>query len=92
MDASICAVITCWRMICNPFPRIFQTYERTSCHFVGVGKPKAVDELLPTGISVSKTGTVNLRVQTPVFVGNITFGSSVGLSPHLGRVYLNETR
>ncbi|VDM91910.1 unnamed protein product [Litomosoides sigmodontis] len=67
------------------------TYERTSCHFVDIGKPKAVNELLPTGISVSKTGAVNLRVQTPVFVGNITFGSGVGLSPHLGRVYLNET-
>ncbi|VBB30141.1 unnamed protein product [Acanthocheilonema viteae] len=68
------------------------TFERTCCSFVDSGKPKLIDELLPTGTSVSKTGAVNLRIQTPVFLGNITFGSSVGLSPHLGRIYLNETR
>ncbi|CAG9535744.1 unnamed protein product [Cercopithifilaria johnstoni] len=67
------------------------TFGRTCCNFVDAGKPKVVDELLPTGTSISKTGAVNLRIQTPVFVGNITFGSSVGLSSHLGRVYLSET-
>ncbi|KAM3715797.1 putative prefoldin subunit [Dirofilaria immitis] len=67
------------------------TFERTYCNFVDAGEPEIIDELLPTGTSVSKTGAVNLRIQTPVFTGNITFGSSIGLSPHLGRVYLNET-
>uniref|UniRef100_A0A915PEG6 Uncharacterized protein n=1 Tax=Setaria digitata TaxID=48799 RepID=A0A915PEG6_9BILA len=67
------------------------TFERTRCSFVDAGEPKIIDELLPTGTSVSKTGAVNLRIQTPVFLGNTSFGSSVGLSPHLGRVYLNQT-
>ncbi|VDM20856.1 unnamed protein product [Wuchereria bancrofti] len=66
------------------------TFERICCNFVDAGKPKAIDEPLPTGTSVSKTGAVNLRIQTPVFIGNVTFGSSIGLSPYLGRVYLNK--
>uniref|UniRef100_A0A8R1TT66 Uncharacterized protein n=1 Tax=Onchocerca volvulus TaxID=6282 RepID=A0A8R1TT66_ONCVO len=75
----------------EPNTRPILTFERTFCNFVDAGKPKIVDELLPTGTSVSKTGTMNLRIQTPVFLGNITFGNSVGLSPHLGRVYLSGT-
>ncbi|VIO95306.1 Uncharacterized protein BM_BM2075 [Brugia malayi] len=66
------------------------TFERIYCNFIDAGKPKAIDEPLPTATSLSKTGTMNLRIQTPVFIGNVTFGSSIGLSPYLGRVYLNK--
>uniref|UniRef100_A0A0R3RVN8 Nuclear pore complex protein Nup88 n=1 Tax=Elaeophora elaphi TaxID=1147741 RepID=A0A0R3RVN8_9BILA len=74
----------------EPNTGLILTYQRTSCNFVDAGKPQLIDELLPTGTSVSKTGALNLRIQTPVFIGNITFAGAVGLSPHLGRVYLGE--
>lgn len=74
------------------FMDFLQTVERTRCGFIDDEMPTRIESLLPTGTPVSKTGAPTLRIQTPVFTGNVTFGSCVGLSPHLGRVYLNETR
>ncbi|VDN06943.1 unnamed protein product [Thelazia callipaeda] len=67
------------------------TSERTKCQFADAVEPEIIEELLPTGTSLTRLGVLTTRIQTPVFVGNASFASCIGLSPLLGRVFLKES-
>ncbi|VDK55470.1 unnamed protein product [Anisakis simplex] len=90
MDGDDIKVSDWFSVTATPYRDAAPIHKKNFCRYAVVGRVKKIKEKLPTGSRIDRDNLEVVRIQTPVMIGAIREDTTVALSEHIGRVFIDK--